>query len=44
MNDDLMREKATELGRQIRGEPDGVTVAVRLIEEAVCGTGGQVER
>jgi sterol 3beta-glucosyltransferase len=35
VGDDQMREKAAELGRQIREEPDGVTVAVRLIEEAV---------
>ena len=41
MNDDQVREKAAELGRQIREEPDGVTVAVRLIEEAVCGTTGE---
>jgi sterol 3beta-glucosyltransferase len=30
-----LREKAAELGRQIRAEPDGVTAAVRLIESAV---------
>jgi UDP:flavonoid glycosyltransferase YjiC (YdhE family) len=30
-----MREKAAELGRQIRAEPDGVTSAVGLIENVL---------
>jgi hypothetical protein len=30
-----LRETAAELGRQIRAEPDGVTAAVRLIEDAL---------
>jgi UDP:flavonoid glycosyltransferase YjiC (YdhE family) len=37
INDAQMREKAAELGKQIRAEPDGVTVAVKLIEEAISG-------
>jgi len=34
MQDAQMRSEAAELGQQIRAEPDGVTVAVKLIEEA----------
>ncbi len=30
-----MRARAAKLGEQIRGEPDGVTVAIQLIEEAL---------
>jgi len=30
-----MRPKAADLGAAIRAEPDGVTEAVRLIEEAL---------
>jgi sterol 3beta-glucosyltransferase len=30
-----IRARAAKLGAQIRGEPDGITVAVRLIEEVV---------
>lgn len=36
VSDEAMRKRAAELGRQIRAEPDGVTVAVGLIEEAVA--------
>jgi sterol 3beta-glucosyltransferase len=39
-SDAQMREQAVALGQQIRAEPDGVAVAVRLIEEAARGTGG----
>lgn len=35
VGDPGMRERAAELGRQIRAEPDGVTAAVRLIESAL---------
>lgn len=33
MNDDLMQGKASELGRKIRAEEDGVTTAVQVIEK-----------
>jgi UDP:flavonoid glycosyltransferase YjiC (YdhE family) len=35
VSDPQLREKAAELGRQIRAEPEGVTAAVRLIENAL---------
>ena len=34
VGDSGLRERAAELGRQIRAEPDGVTAAVHLIESA----------
>jgi sterol 3beta-glucosyltransferase len=34
-SDNTMREKAAQLGKRIREEPDGVDRAVRLIEEAI---------
>jgi sterol 3beta-glucosyltransferase len=34
-SDAAMRERAVKLGERIRSEPDGVTVAIRLIEEAL---------
>ena len=37
LDDVKMQARASQLGRQIRGEPDGVAAAVRLIEEAVSG-------
>lgn len=35
MNNNEMREKASELGRKIRAEEDGVTTAVKIIEKIV---------
>jgi sterol 3beta-glucosyltransferase len=35
VSDTQMREKAAQLGEQIRAEPDGVDSAVKLIEEAI---------
>jgi sterol 3beta-glucosyltransferase len=34
--DGPIRERAAELGRRIRAEPDGVAAAVRQIEQALC--------
>jgi UDP:flavonoid glycosyltransferase YjiC (YdhE family) len=34
-SDERMQKEAARLGEQIRGEPDGVDKAVRLIEEAI---------